>query len=103
MPRDDINTPIESMAALMPRLRAGGVLWIEYRMNSGSIAACWLEQNGRRTWARGFQWVALSRRNALLICSDSTDEHGVRRSSATLRPPSPSRRRLRRSSSSASG
>jgi hypothetical protein len=103
MPRADLNTPIESMAELMPRLRAGGVLWIEYRMNSGSIAACWLEQNGRQTLARGSQWVALSRRNALVICSDSIDAQGVRRSSATLRPRSPSRRRSRCSSSSASG
>lgn len=103
MPPDALNTPIESMAELMPRLRAGGVLWIEYRMESGSIAACWIEHNGTRTLARGSQWVALSRRNALHICSDSIDAHGVRRSSATLRPASPSRRRSRRSSSSASG
>lgn len=98
MPADPLNTPIESMAQLMPKLRAGGVLWIEYRMSSGSIAACWLEQNGMRTWARVSQWVALSRRNELHICSDSTDEHGVRRSSATLRPRPPSRRRSRASS-----
>jgi hypothetical protein len=103
MPPDDLNVPIESMAQLMPRLRAGGVLWIEYRMNSGQIAACWIEHSGKQTMARGFQWVALSRRNALHICSDSTDAHGVRRSSATLRPALPRRRASRRSSSSASG
>jgi hypothetical protein len=103
MPPADLNTPIESIAQLMPKLRAGGVLWIEYRMNSGQIAACWIEHSGKQTMARGFQWVALSRRNALHICSDSTDAQGVRRSSATLRPPSPSRRRSRCSSSSGSG